>query len=598
MKKRYPLFLKLYLPFLLIVLVPLFIEGKYTDFSMRRFFLEQVADNLESTANLLEENTASLISDKDQSTEVNKNIDILCKRAGKSSKKRITVMSVSGKVLGDSEKNPDKMENHSDRPEFVKAMTGETGVFTRHSDTLKRKMMYLAIPITEKGKFAGVIRASVSISEIDRQLDTIKKRLFFGMILVSLFAAFAAFLFSRRISQPLERIHEGAEHFAEGDLNYRLSVFDSPETELLARTMNGMAANLNDRMQTIIRQQKEIEAILSSMTEGLVAVNMEEKIISVNSSVARMFHRPVSELINRSVQEVVRNPELHQFVRKAFLDESPHETDLSFYFDGETLLNIRSTPLKNAGGYCIGILFILNDVTRLRHLENMRRDFAANVSHEIKTPLTAIKGFTETLKAGALNKPEEAFRFVGIIENHTNRLISIIDDLMKLSFIEQNSAGQEIALTECLIRPILLSAIQICRLKADEKKIKIVCICDEGLSAKINADLFGQAFVNLIDNAIKYSEPETSVEIEAAKNESGITIVFRDHGIGISPEHIPRLFERFYRVDASRSRKLGGTGLGLAIVKHIVNANGGDISVESKPGKGSSFCIHIPNKAC
>ncbi|MBA3037988.1 MAG: GHKL domain-containing protein, partial [Desulfobacterium sp.] len=191
-----------------------------------------------------------------------------------------------------------------------------------------------------------------------------------------------------------------------------------------------------------------------------------------------------------------------------------------------------------------------------------------------------------------------AFRFVGIIENHTNRLISIIDDLMKLSFIEQNSAGQEIALTECLIRPILLSAIQICRLKADEKKIKIVCICDEGLSAKINADLFGQAFVNLIDNAIKYSEPETSVEIEAAKNESGITIVFRDHGIGISPEHIPRLFERFYRVDASRSRKLGGTGLGLAIVKHIVNANGGDISVESKPGKGSSFCIHIPNKAC
>lgn len=592
MKRRYPLFLKLYLPFLLIVLVPLLIESRYADFSMRRFFMEQVAADLESTANLLKENTASLIT-----AEEEKSIELLCKRAGKFSNKRITVISASGKVLGDSGNDPNKMENHSNRPEFIKALSGETGIFTRYSDTFQKTMMYLAAPLNEKGKFIGVIRTSVSIGEIDRQLKKFKQRLFFCMVLVSLFAAFAAFLFSRRFSQPLERIREGAEHFAGGDLDYRLPVFDSSETELLARTMNDMAANLNERMQTIISQQKEIEAILSSMTEGIIAVNMEEKIISVNSSAARMFHRPVSELLNRSVQEAVRSSDFQRFVKFAFMDENPHEADVSFYFDGETLLNIRSTPLKNAGGDRIGILIILNDVTRMRHLENMRRDFAANVSHEIKTPLTAIKGFTETLKTGALNKPEEAFRFVGIIENHTNRLIAIIDDLMKLSIIEQNTADEEITLKECLIRPILLSAIQICRLKADEKKIRIVCSCDERLSAKIDAAMFEQAFINLIDNAVKYSEPESSIEIEAAKNESEITIVFRDHGIGISPEHIPRLFERFYRVDASRSRKLGGTGLGLAIVKHIVSADGGNVSVESKPGRGSRFCIHIPNKA-
>ncbi len=591
MKKHYPLFLKLYLPFLLIVLIPLIIESRYADFSMRRFFLEQVAADLESTANLLKESTSSLITGEEE-----KSIDLLCKQAGNSSKKRITIISASGKVLGDSEKDPVKMENHSDRPEFVKAMSGETGVFTRYSDTLGETMMYLAVPLNENEKFIGVIRASVSISEIDRQLKKYKQRLFFSLVLVSLFAAFASFLFSRRISRPLEKIREGAEHFAGGDLDYRLSVFDSSETELLARTMNDMAANLNERMQTIISQQQEIEAILSSMAEGLIAVNMEEIIISANSSAAGMFHKPVSELLNRSAQEAVRNPDFQRFIKIAFQDEAPYEADLSFYFDGKTIINSRSTPLKNAAGDRIGILIILNDVTRIRRLENMRRDFAANVSHEIKTPLTAIKGFTETLKTGALNKPEEALRFVGIIENHANRLISIIDDLMKLSVIEQNSADEEIKLKQCLIRPILLSAIEACRLKADEKKIKIVCSCDEELSAKIDAALLEQAFVNLIDNAVKYSEPESSIEIEAAKNESEVTIAFRDHGIGIGQEHVPRLFERFYRIDPSRSRKLGGTGLGLSIVKHIVSAHGGNVSVKSKPGKGSEFFIHIPNK--
>jgi two-component system phosphate regulon sensor histidine kinase PhoR len=437
----------------------------------------------------------------------------------------------------------------------------------------------------------------VSISAIDKQLEIIQKRTSLGVLVIALLAAFASLLFSRRISRPLEKIHEGAGHFAKGDLAYRLPVFASAETELLAKTMNDMAANLDERMQTIIRQRNELEAVLSSMTEGVIAVNPEEKIISVNRSAARMFHSQPSELLNRSVQETVRNPDFQRFVRISLLDENPYEEDIFFHFNGEVLLNTRSASLRNAAGERIGVLIILNDVTRLRHLENMRRDFAANVSHEIKTPLTAIKGFTETLKAGALNRPEEAALFVGIIENHTNRLIAIIEDLMKLSVIEQNADDKKIALTECRILPILSSAVQICRQKADEKEIRIPCSCDKSLSAKLNAALIEQAFVNLLDNAIKYSESGSSVEIEAAKNDSEVTIAFRDHGIGIGPEHLSRLFERFYRVDASRSRKMGGTGLGLAIVKHIVIANAGNISVKSSPGKGSSFVIHIPHKA-
>ncbi len=593
MRKSYPLFLKLFFPFLLIVLIPLLAFSQYAGFSMRQFYLEQTAINLEARANLLKEQVTLYLLAADEKKD-EKNIDLLCKRAGKSSDTRITAILPSGKVLGDSEKNPDEMENHSDRPEFVKAMTGETGVFTRYSDTLREPMMYLAILLTEDGKPLGVLRTSVSISAIDKQLEIIQKRTSLGVLVIALLAAFAGLLFSRRISRPLEKIREGAGRFAKGDLSYRLPVFASAETELLAKTMNDMATNLDERMQTIIRQHNELEAVLSSMTEGVIAVNPEEKIISVNRSAARMFHRQPSELLNRSVQETVRNPDFQRFVRISLLDENPHEEDLFFHLKGEILLNTRSAPLKNAGGERIGILIILNDVTRLRHLENMRRDFAANVSHEIKTPLTAIKGFTETLKAGALNHPEEAARFVGIIENHTNRLIAIIEDLMKLSVIEQNTGDKKIALPECHILPILLSAIQTCRQKADEKEIRILCSCDRDLTAKVNAALMEQAFVNLLDNAIKYSEPGSSVEIEAVKNDLEIVIAFRDHGIGIGKEHLSRLFERFYRVDASRSRKLGGTGLGLAIVKHIVIANAGKVTVESTPGKGSRFVIHVP----
>ncbi|MBU1712776.1 MAG: PAS domain-containing protein [Proteobacteria bacterium] len=592
MRKSYPLFLKLFFPFLLIVLIPLLAFSRYAGFSMRQFYVEQTAMNLEARANLLKEQVTHYLLAGDE-----KNIDLLCKRAGKASNTRITVIHPSGKVLGDTEKDPVEMVNHSDRPEIVKAMNGETGTYTRYSDTLLEPMMYLAILLTEDGKPVGVLRTSVSISAIEKRLEIIQKRTSLGVLVIALLAVFASLLFSRYISRPIEKIREGAGRFAKGDLSYRLSVFDSAETETLARTMNDMAANLDERMQTIIRQRNEIEAVLSSMTEGVIAVNSDENIISVNQTAARMFHKQPSELLNRSVQETVRNPDFQRFVRISLLDENPREEDIFFHLKGELLLNTRSAPLKNTGGERIGILIILNDVTRIRHLENMRRDFAANVSHEIKTPLTAIKGFTETLMAGALNNTEEAARFVGIIENHTNRLIAIIEDLMKLSVIEQNSGDKNISLTECRILPILSSAVLICQQKMDEKEIRILSSCDRDLTARVNAALMEQAFVNLLDNAIKYSEPGGTIEIEATKNDSEVAVAFLDHGIGIRREHLSRLFERFYRVDASRSRKLGGTGLGLAIVKHIVIANAGKITVESSPGKGSRFVIHIPFQA-
>ena len=238
---------------------------------------------------------------------------------------------------------------------------------------------------------------------------------------------------------------------------------------------------------------------------------------------------------------------------------------------------------------------MLNDVTRLRKLENIRRDFVANVSHEIKTPITAIKGFVETLRDGAVKNPEDAERFLSIIQKHVDRLEAIVEDLLSLSRIEKEGERQEIALEDHAVREILTGAIQLCEAKASAKSVVLELSCDEDLKGKINLALLEQAVVNLIDNAIKYSDSGKRVRIEAYKEDKGFLIRVQDQGCGIEKKHLDRLFERFYRVDKARSRKLGGTGLGLAIVKHIVQAHGGSVSVESQPGKGSTFSLHLPD---
>ena len=498
------------------------------------------------------------------------------------------------RVIGDTETDPAQMENHSGRPEIIKALSGKNGGITRYSSTLQQTMMYLAVPIREKGNVIAVLRTAMSISSIDRYFQKIRLRLSLGVCVIAVIAAAMILFVSRKISEPIEKIRKGAEEFASGNLQYRLSVSESSETAMLAGTMNNMAKNLDERMQTIIRQRNEFEAVLSSMTEGVIAISPDEKIISINQTGAGMFQRQYSEILNKSIQEAIRNPDLHRFVKLAMSHDKPLEEDLYFYHNGDTILNTRSSVLRNAKEQRIGTLLVLNDVTRLRTLENMRRDFAANVSHEIKTPLTAIKGFAETLRNGAIHTPDEAMRFVGIIENHANRLIAIIEDLMSLSRIEQKSANKEIQLTREPIKPLLLSAVQNCQEKSEEKRIVVEVGCPDELSANLNLPLLEQAFVNLLDNAIKYSNPDSSVRIGAVCSDTGIEISFQDTGIGIAKEHLPRLFERFYRVDKSRSRKQGGTGLGLAIVKHIAAAHNGYITVSSEIGKGSVFTLHLP----
>jgi two-component system phosphate regulon sensor histidine kinase PhoR len=360
--------------------------------------------------------------------------------------------------------------------------------------------------------------------------------------------------------------------------------------------MNQMAAHLDDRIRTVLRQRNEQEAVLASMVEGVLAVDLEERILRLNRAAGRLLGVRPEQAEGRRIQEVVRKADLQRFVARALANREPVEGDIVLRDaeEGERFLQAHGTVLRGAQGQEIGALIVLNDVTRLRRLETLRRDFVANVSHELKTPITAIKGFVETLLDGAVADPDDAQRFLQIITRQADRLNAIIDDLLDLSRIEQEAEKGGIPLARGALRPVLEAAVQACSMSAREKPLQIVLHCSGELAAQINAPLLEQAIVNLLTNAIKYSEPAGRVVVDAAQFGDKVMVKVQDWGCGISPEHLPRLFERFYRVDKARSRKQGGTGLGLAIVKHIVQSHGGEVVVHSTPGQGSTFTLILP----
>jgi two-component system phosphate regulon sensor histidine kinase PhoR len=521
-------------------------------------------------------------------------MDSFCKKAGEQLSARITLISISGKVIGDSQENSERMNSHSNRPEVINALKGETACSVRYSSTLRKHSMYVEIPVENDTAVIAVIRVSVTVNSIADQSSSVRSRIIFGSVVIALIAAGISLILSHRILRPVRIMKQGAKEFAEGNLKYRIHVPDSEDMGKLADAMNLMAEQLDERLRDIVRQRNEYKAVFSSMSEGIIAVDRDEYVIRMNEAAARMFHAGFSEPECRSLQEVIRNPDLQRFVKKALAGENPVESDIVFYYNGEHILNTHTSPLLDNDGEQIGALVVLNDVTRLRHLETMRRDFVSDVSHEIRTPLTAIKGFVETLRGGAIRRPDEAERFLEIIERHVNRLAAIIDDLMNLSKIEQEKEGQGIQREICAVRDILVTAVQVCQAKAREKNIIFELNCDSEITVPASPPLLEQAAVNLLDNAVKYSDRDSTVRITVSLMDREVVIAFQDHGIGIAREHLPRVFERFYRVDKARSRKQGGTGLGLAIVKHIVQAHGGYVNVESTPGKGSLFSICLP----
>ncbi len=581
---------QIYPTYLAIALAALLAVAWLVSHSLEEFHLRQAGLDLEARARLVEHQAAALLDPPDPLA-----LQQLARALGERTATRITLILPGGEVLGDSREEPARMDNHLNRPEVMAAMAGEVGREIRYSNTLDRNMLYVALPVMAGGRLLGVVRTSVAATALDRTLRGLYLRIAGGGLLVALAVSLVSLGVSRRIARPLEEMRRGADRFAHGELGQPLPVTGAEEVAGLAEALNRMAGQLDDRLGTVVRQRNEQEAVLASMVEGVLAVDRGERILRLNGAAEQLLGVTSAEATGRPIQEAVRKTDLQRFVTRALESEDPVEADIVLRSAGEErFLQAHGTMLRDAQGEQIGALIVLNDVTRLRRLENMRKDFVANVSHELKTPITAIKGSVETLLDGALSDPESARRFLQIIARQGERLNLIIDDLLTLSRIEQEADRREIALQRTPLQEVLRAAVQACSVAAASRKVLIDLEVPEGLEVQVNPALLEQAVINLIDNAVKYSPADTRVRVEAEASGEGVSVRVRDQGCGIPREHLPRLFERFYRVDKARSRKAGGTGLGLAIVKHIVQAHGGRIEVESAPGEGSTFTILLP----
>jgi two-component system phosphate regulon sensor histidine kinase PhoR len=595
--RRPRLFWRIFFTYLLVIALGAAALGFFAVRSSRSFYITHTESELQARAQLVREQVVA-----DVGTRSADALELLVRGLGAASGTRITLISAglsgtaSGRVLADSDSVPTEMGNHADRPEFRQALSGRTGVAIRHSATLDEEMMYVAVPVVEDGHVTFVVRAAIPLTRVNSALTGLYGRIALSAVVVAVIAALIGLFVSSRISRQMREIKDGAERLAGGDFAYKLYVPRTLEFAAVAESLNAMAEELDDKIGTLTRERNEREAVLASMVEGVLAVDADERIIALNAAAAGLAGVSPEEAEGLSVQEVLRNPDLQRVVAQTLSGHEPVEADIIMRVGNEERsLQANGTLLRAGNGEgSAGAVVVLNDVTRLKRLEAVRRDFVANVSHELKTPVTSIKGFAETLQDGALDDPQTARRFVGIIVGQADRLNSIIGDLLSLSTLEQREGESRLTLAKTDVCDVLRVAVELCEPSAQAKDISIGVTCASCVLTAVNPPLLEQAVVNLVDNAVKYSPEGSSVEVDMTAAPDEIVISVTDRGPGVPREHLPRLFERFYRVDKARSRDLGGTGLGLAIVKHIAQAHGGSVSVDSIVGRGSTFRIHLP----
>ncbi len=581
---------QLYPSYLLITLFALFAVTWFSTNALHNLYIDTLVADLQTRADVIahqiQQNRIPLTDHA---------IHELCQSLGKVMKCRITVILPSGDVVGESSEKPESMENHRNRPEIQQAFEGKVGHQIRYSHTVFTNMMYIAVPLmNENHEVVAVIRTSIAANAIHTTLREVYFHIFWGGLAVAVLAAGVCFWVSHGISRPLRYLKEGADRFARGNLKIHLDVPESEEVGHVAEAMNKMAEQLDLRIRTINRQRKQQEAIFASMVEGVLAVDKDKRLISMNQAACRLLNVYTDTVEGKRVSEIIDDPDVYRLIDNALSSQEAFEGEIVLGEKEKKYLQAHGAALYDSDGGQVGSVIVFHDITRLRRLENIRRDFVANVSHELKTPITSIKGFVETLMDGAIHDPEDAMRFLGIIAKQAERLHSIIEDLLSLSRIEVDKDKESIPLEPHSIQKLLTNVLECCRPSAEEKNITIHTVCEKDFLIPVNIPLMEQAIVNLIDNAVKYSDPGSKIRLEVHQTPTQVTIDVQDWGCGIEEEHLPRLFERFYRVDKARSRKLGGTGLGLSIVKHITQAHGGYVSVKSEVGEGSIFTIHLP----
>jgi two-component system phosphate regulon sensor histidine kinase PhoR len=524
-------------------------------------------------------------------------VDRAVKADGDQTATRISVILGDGQVIADSDSDPHTMESHADRPEVQAALRGQLNPASRTSHTTREQTVYVARAIKRDGQPAVVVRVALPVREISDASGRVVRGVGAAAIVALALTFGILLLVSRNLSRSVRRLGEGAAQFAAGDLSHRIPRPASVELGVLAEALNHMAQRLSDQIDLLHAQRSEQQAIHQSMSNGMIALDLEQRILSVNRAAENLLGLDGNVVRGRLLQEVLREPELHRFVSDSLTaaDNPAPSAELQLRHGSNLRVQAVGERLRNAREQTVGLLILLTDVTQLRRLETIRSDFAANVSHELRTPITNIKGYVETMLEVGVNDQAQTRRFLEVISSNTARLAAIIEDLLSLARLEQPGARASLERTDVSLLRVVDQVIGQFEAEIDARITVVDACVPADLHVFANAQLLEQAIGNLVSNAIKYSPPTTAVRILGERDAAGnIVISVIDQGPGIPSEHLSRIFERFYRVDRARSREIGGTGLGLSIVKHIALVHGGNVTVESASGKGSTFRLILP----
>ena len=549
--------------FLVVILgVVIFLWRQST--SLEQLYIARTEMELQTRARLLSRESRKLIQD-----DRRRQLQRFYEEEGKATETRITLIAPDGEVLADSEEEPARMDNHRMRPEIIGAINsfrdGRPFYATiRHSSTLGRRLIYCAAPIEIDGK-TYVLRTAFSIHNLDKVVRQARLDILLAITVTALVAAILCYVIFRTVSRPVWELCRAAARISGGDLDTRLPIPERGVLRELGEHLSRMAEELKKRINEISREKSERDAIFAALAEGVIVLDRQDNVIDINTA-ARQIFKLKDEPCGLPVSGIIRNLEISDFIEKLKKEGAPVEAEFPVQLpSGDKQLRVRGTRLKWSEDKASGILLVIYDMTQLRKLENFRRDFVANVSHEIKTPLTVIRGAVETLRDGAIHEPESAERFMQIIE-----------------------------MLPVNVSTPISTAVELAQARADAAGLKLVVETSADPEVLIDVQLVEQAILNLIDNAIKHSGEKSEVRITAREESGEAVIEVADHGCGIPAEHLPRVFERFYRVDKARSRKAGGTGLGLAIVKHVMQLHHGSAEVRSTVGQGSTFTLRLP----
>ena len=509
--------------------------------------------------------------------------------AGRRANARVTLIGARGIVLADSHHGPESMENHAGRPEVRAALEGRQGSAVRHSATLERDLSYVAVPMQYGGQPA-VIRLAVPLAEVDTAIAQVRRPILLASIVAAIGALAIAYIISHSFVGRIRRLQVFAGRLLDSPAAQEPLAGADDEVGALARTMSSMAGQIRDLIGRLQLEAERRQAILVGMVEGVLAVDGKLNVLFCNQSFARAVDAPYPVVEGLPLVELVRDPQLLETLGHVLASGQSRKQRMELQAAAKRSYEIHVSPLTVDTGR--GAIALLHDITDLDRLERVRKDFVANVSHEIRTPLTAIGGYAETLLDGALDDPANSRRFVEIIQSHAVRLSRIASDLLVLSELD---AGQEQAPPAPVsIDAALDAALLAVESEARERGVRLVRGPVADFHVTGHRLRLEQALINLLDNAVKFNRPGGEVVVEAGRLNGRGRIVVADTGIGIPSEDLPRIFERFYRVDKARSREVGGTGLGLSIVKHVVENMGGSVSAASQLGKGSTFTLVLP----